>query len=128
VNAEQILDTLARLQADVIQTGWEREREQRRAARMAAITAADLHPLKVARDLNEAAIAARDRMLDAVRHHRLTQAHNSLTCPICEGPKSPNPADYTCPACQAPAGQPCTQPTNTGRRPVRWHHAMRGAL
>lgn len=30
----------------------------------------------------------------------------------------------TCPACHAAAGQPCTTPTDTGRRPVPWvHHA-----
>lgn len=30
-----------------------------------------------------------------------------------------------CPACQAPAGQPCTQPTSTARRTVPWVHKSR---
>ena len=30
-----------------------------------------------------------------------------------------------CPTCQAKAGDPCTQPTNTGRRRVNWHHISR---
>lgn len=30
-----------------------------------------------------------------------------------------------CPACQAPAGEPCTQPTDNGRRVVRWAHLSR---
>jgi len=30
-----------------------------------------------------------------------------------------------CPNCQAPAGQPCTQPTSTGRREVKRHHRAR---
>lgn len=31
----------------------------------------------------------------------------------------------SCPNCQAPAGEPCTQPTNTGRRVVNWVHSSR---
>ena len=30
-----------------------------------------------------------------------------------------------CPNCQAPAGEPCTTPTNAGRRDVSWHHDAR---
>jgi hypothetical protein len=30
-----------------------------------------------------------------------------------------------CPACYAPAGEPCTQPTDNGRRAVGWHHLSR---
>lgn len=33
-----------------------------------------------------------------------------------------------CPNCQAPTGEPCTQPTDTGRRVVSWvHNARRDA-
>jgi len=40
-----------------------------------------------------------------------------------------NPAlDVTCPNCHAPAGEPCTQPTDTGRNPVKWFHDAREAL
>lgn len=31
-----------------------------------------------------------------------------------------------CPTCFAPAGQPCTAPTDTGRRAVTWVHVRRG--
>lgn len=30
-----------------------------------------------------------------------------------------------CPVCNAQTGQPCTQPTSTGRQPVRWLHLKR---
>lgn len=30
-----------------------------------------------------------------------------------------------CPACQAKAGEKCTAPTDTGRRPVEWVHLAR---
>lgn len=30
-----------------------------------------------------------------------------------------------CPVCNAHAGDPCTQPTNTGRTPVRFFHYKR---
>ena len=30
-----------------------------------------------------------------------------------------------CPNCQAKPGERCTQPTDTGRRPVDWVHAAR---
>lgn len=33
--------------------------------------------------------------------------------------------DTTCPNCQARPGQPCTAPTNTGRRDVKWFHSAR---
>lgn len=33
-----------------------------------------------------------------------------------------------CPTCQAPAHSPCTQPTNTGRKPVGWVHHARAAI
>lgn len=38
-----------------------------------------------------------------------------------------NPLDVDCPACFAPAGKPCTAPTDTdtSRRPVRWTHFSR---
>lgn len=32
-----------------------------------------------------------------------------------------------CPNCAAPAGQPCTQPTDMSRRPVTWVHLAREA-
>lgn len=35
------------------------------------------------------------------------------------------PKDRPCPACQARAGEPCTQPTNTARKPVSWFHLAR---
>lgn len=31
----------------------------------------------------------------------------------------------SCPACFADVGDPCTEPTNTGRRNVRWFHTKR---
>jgi hypothetical protein len=36
-----------------------------------------------------------------------------------------SPRDVTCPACFAPVGEPCTAPTDTGRRNVAWHHFAR---
>jgi hypothetical protein len=36
-----------------------------------------------------------------------------------------NPKTVPCPACQAPGGEPCTAPTDTGRRPVNWFHLAR---
>ena len=33
-----------------------------------------------------------------------------------------------CPNCQARPGEPCTQPTNTTRRPVKWFHSGREAI
>lgn len=30
-----------------------------------------------------------------------------------------------CPACHSKPGKPCTQPTNTGRKPVAWVHLVR---
>lgn len=30
-----------------------------------------------------------------------------------------------CPACNAQVGKPCTAPTDTGRREVRWYHYAR---
>lgn len=36
-----------------------------------------------------------------------------------------NPRDVVCPNCNAPVGSPCTQPTDTGRRIVRWFHIAR---
>lgn len=38
-----------------------------------------------------------------------------------------DPSEVTCPACQAPIGEPCTAPTNTGRRVVKWWHEAREA-
>jgi len=31
----------------------------------------------------------------------------------------------TCPNCQAPNGEPCNAPTQTGRRVVSWFHLAR---
>lgn len=36
------------------------------------------------------------------------------------------PVDFNCPNCQAKEGQPCTQPTNTGRRDIKTFHLARG--
>lgn len=38
-----------------------------------------------------------------------------------------NPRAVPCPACMAPAGEPCTQPTDSSRRSVNWHHLSREA-
>lgn len=35
------------------------------------------------------------------------------------------PLSLKCPACQSPAGNPCTQPTEDGRRNVQWFHESR---
>lgn len=32
-----------------------------------------------------------------------------------------------CPNCQAPSGERCTQPTDTGRRDVAWVHLARSS-
>lgn len=32
-----------------------------------------------------------------------------------------------CPACNAQVGEPCSQPTDTGRKPVQWSHYSRHA-
>ena len=36
--------------------------------------------------------------------------------------------ECVCTACGATPGQRCTQPTNTGRRPVTWFHSARTDL
>lgn len=36
-----------------------------------------------------------------------------------------DPRTLPCPACNAQAGEPCSQPTNTSRKPVNWHHLIR---
>lgn len=33
--------------------------------------------------------------------------------------------EVPCPTCQTPAGADCTQPTSTGRSPVKWLHSSR---
>lgn len=38
---------------------------------------------------------------------------------------TPQPLAVICPNCNAKAGNPCTQPTNTGRNPVRFFHFAR---
>jgi hypothetical protein len=35
------------------------------------------------------------------------------------------PIEIECPACQAKPGEPCTQPNDNGRKPVRWFHLSR---
>lgn len=35
------------------------------------------------------------------------------------------PLAVACPACQSPAGERCTQPTDTTRKPVEWFHVAR---
>lgn len=37
------------------------------------------------------------------------------------------PTAVACPNCGAPQGYPCSQPTDTGRRVVRWTHLARDA-
>lgn len=32
---------------------------------------------------------------------------------------------YACPNCQSPVGEKCTQPTDTGRKPVSFIHSAR---
>ena len=32
---------------------------------------------------------------------------------------------HVCPTCHAPVGEPCTQPTDIGRKPVKWIHSAR---
>ena len=45
-------------------------------------------------------------------------------------PEVDHPASIrvACPACYAPAGEPCTAPTNTARRVVLWFHSARTTL
>ena len=38
---------------------------------------------------------------------------------------TPDALRVACPNCQAPAGELCTAPTNTGRREVKWVHSSR---
>lgn len=38
------------------------------------------------------------------------------------------PIESSCPACQAHPEEPCTAPTDTSRRPVRWFHHARVSL
>lgn len=39
--------------------------------------------------------------------------------------KSADPLTRPCPVCMSPAGVPCSQATNTGRRTVKWFHLKR---
>lgn len=36
-----------------------------------------------------------------------------------------NPRVVACPNCNAKPGEPCSQPTDTGRRDVNWYHSAR---
>jgi hypothetical protein len=36
--------------------------------------------------------------------------------------------NFVCPACASPIGSKCTEPTDTGRRPVTWIHNARVLL
>lgn len=38
---------------------------------------------------------------------------------------APRPLLIACPACYSPAGEPCTLPTDAGRRPMRRYHLAR---
>lgn len=38
---------------------------------------------------------------------------------------SRSPREFACPACLAPVGETCTAPSDTGRKPVSWHHLSR---
>lgn len=38
------------------------------------------------------------------------------------------PYEVACPACLARPGEPCTQATDTGRKPVTWFHVSREDL
>ena len=40
-------------------------------------------------------------------------------------PQPVGPKAYPCPNCQSKPGDKCTQPTNTGRKPVDWFHDAR---
>ena len=40
---------------------------------------------------------------------------------------NPDPFIVACPACDADVYQPCTAPTDTGRRKVAWTHLSRDA-
>jgi len=39
--------------------------------------------------------------------------------------KTTGPLARPCPVCMSPAGVPCSQATNTGRRTVQWFHMKR---
>lgn len=41
--------------------------------------------------------------------------------------RPPTPIDVGCSNCQSPAGHPCSQPTDNGRRDVTWFHSAREA-
>ena len=41
---------------------------------------------------------------------------------------SVQPIESSCPACLVGPEEPCTAPTDTSRRPVRWFHHARVAL
>lgn len=49
---------------------------------------------------------------DTVKQHSLTKVDGS-------------PRQTHCDACNAKPGEPCTSPTNTGRRSVNWYHTTR---
>jgi hypothetical protein len=113
MNDAEILDHLARLDMDVEEV----RRDQRRLDIVG----------QLARENYSEAINERDRFVVAIRHHRLTQAHNSEVCPLCEPAWKPAPIDRRCPACNAAPGRPCTAPTDASRRPVGWYHLSREA-
>lgn len=54
-------------------------------------------------------------------------SHGRQIITVTDHPETPaeTPQDRACPVCQARPGQPCTQPTDTGRRPVTWFHLNR---
>ena len=119
MNANEILDHLAQLQNDVVVN--ERELTRQMALVDRGITNGAFE--RQAMDLHRSAVKERDEFVNAIRHHRLEQAHNSETCPLCIRPTAP--IDRRCPACNANPGEPCTAPTDTSRRPVGWLHASR---
>ena len=46
-------------------------------------------------------------------------------CSTCGAKPPVEPIDLTCPACAARPFSPCTAPTDTSRRPVKWFHSAR---
>lgn len=111
----EILDHLARLDMHVEETRRRLRRIDAGGERSAAL------------DTLAEAVTERDRLVAAIRHHRLDHAHNRETCPLCEPAWKPAPIDRRCPACNAAPGRPCTAPTDASRRPVGWYHLSREA-
>jgi hypothetical protein len=87
-------------------------------------------PIPTLQDLVDrrlATVLARDSKTNRITQIHITpEGHAALGHALRARGRAMTPTrDVPCPVCQVPAGEPCTQPTNTGRSPVKRLHSAR---